>query len=86
MKTTFMLMAQYDGKAVIPLEEVRRDYFLHLDLPKFLTKVRSGAINLPVVTIKASQKSARGVHVHDLAAYIDARREEALREQRRIQA
>jgi Pyocin activator protein PrtN len=36
MKTAFMLMAQYDGKVVIPIDVVCRDYF-----PQFTpTKVR----------------------------------------------
>ena len=29
MKTSFLLMAQYDGLALIPVEWVCRDYFRH---------------------------------------------------------
>ena len=30
MNTSFLLMAQYGGKAIIPIEDVYRDYFPHL--------------------------------------------------------
>lgn len=80
MNTAFLLMAQYNGRAVIPAEEIVRDYFSHLDVPKFLRKVGAGEIKLPLVRIEASQKAARGVHVQDLAEYIDARRAEAKKE------
>ena len=84
LNTSFLLMAQYSGRAVIPLELVCRDYFSHLDVPKFLRKVASGEIALPVVRIEGSQKSARGVHLQDLADYLDARRAAALKELRQL--
>jgi hypothetical protein len=71
MKTAFLLMAQYDGLAVIPVEWVCRDYFRHLTVEKFLRKVLAGEIDLPIVRMESSQKSAKGDHVHDLAAYLD---------------
>lgn len=78
MKTIFILMAQYDGLAVIPLERVCADYFSHLTPEKMKMKVAAGEIRLPITQIEASQKAARGVHIQDLAAYIDARRAEAV--------
>ena len=39
MNTLFLLMAQYDGRAVVPVDAVCKDYFSHLTLPKFLRKV-----------------------------------------------
>lgn len=80
MNTGFLLMAQYNGQAVIPLDAVRADYFSHLDMPKFLRKLGSGEIELPVVRIEASQKAAKGVHLADLAVYLDARRAAARKE------
>jgi len=80
MNTLFLLMAQYDGRAVIPLDVIRRDYFDHLTIEKFLRKLNNGEIGLPVTRIEASQKSARGVHLQDLAVYIDTRRAAAQRE------
>lgn len=82
--TAFLLMAQYDGRAVIPAETVCRDFFSHLTLDKFLRKQAAGEIDLPLVRIEASQKSARGVHLLDVAAYVDRRREAALREHRAL--
>jgi Pyocin activator protein PrtN len=80
MKTAFLLMAQYDGLAVIPVEWVCRDYFRHLTVEKFLRKVLAGEIDLPIVRMESSQKSAKGVHVHDLAAYLDKQVEAARKE------
>ncbi|MBN9306834.1 MAG: Pyocin activator protein PrtN [Devosia sp. 67-54] len=80
MKTVFLLMAQYDGRAIIPAELVARDYFPHLDTARFVRKVNDGDITIPLVRIEASQKSAMGVHVQDLADYIDKRREAARKE------
>jgi hypothetical protein len=80
LNTAFLLMAQYNGKAIIPLDEVRRDFFSHLTLPKFLRKLSSGDIALPLMRIETSQKCAKGVHLQDLADYLDKRRQVAQRE------
>ena len=71
MKTEFLLIAQYDGLAVIPVAWVCRDYFRHLTVEKFLRKVLDGEIELPIVRMEGSQKTAKGIHVNDLAAYLD---------------
>lgn len=80
MKTVFLLMAQYDGKSVIPVEDVCRDYFRHLEPEKFLRKALAGEIALPVVRMESSKRAARGVHINDLAAWIDRQTAEARRE------
>lgn len=80
LNTAFLLMAQYNGKAIIPLDEVRRDFFSHLTLPKFLRKLSSGDIALPLMRIETSQKCAKGVHLQDLADYLDKRRQVAQNE------
>ena len=80
MNTAFLLMAQNDARAIIPIEIVCRDYFSHLTPEKFLRKIGAGEIELPLVRIENSQKSAKGVHVIDLALCIDKRRDAALRE------
>ena len=80
MRTLFLLMAQYDGLAIVPIERVRKDYFSHLTLEKFLRKIGAGQIALPIVRMERSQKSTRGVHLQDLASYLDKRTEEARRE------
>jgi Pyocin activator protein PrtN len=80
MKTAFILVAQYDGLAVVPLGIVCRDYFRHLTPDKLARKVLAGEINLPIVRMEGSQKAAKGVHINDLAAYLDRQTEAARRE------
>lgn len=72
MNTIFLLMAQYNGQVIVSLERVCADYFFHLTPEKMKLKVASGEIDLPLVKMENSQKSARGVHLNDLAAYLDA--------------
>lgn len=80
MKTVFLLIAQYEAQAVIPIESVCRDYFAPLTVPTLTRKISAGEISLPLVRMESSQKGAKGVHVEDLAAYIDARRAAAVKE------
>jgi hypothetical protein len=70
MNTVFLLMAQYNA-AVIPVELVCRDYFQHLKPEKFVQKALDGDIDLPVVCMEPSQKTAKGVPLVDFAAYLD---------------
>lgn len=85
MNTQFLLMARYDGVPIIPLEQVQRDYFPHLKLAQLQAKLLRGDIPLPVVRLDPdSQKSARGVPLTDLAAYIDTRTEAARKELRQV--
>ena len=84
MNTLFLLMAQYDGQAVVPVDRVCKDYFSHLSFDKFLRKVGAGEIEIPVTRMEASQKSARGVHLQDLADYLDKRRAAAVREMKAL--
>jgi Pyocin activator protein PrtN len=86
MNTAFLLLAQYDARAIIPLELVARDYFSHLDPKKLARKVTEGEIALPIVRIDpASQKTALGVHVQDLADWIDRQRARAQKEVAQLQ-
>lgn len=84
LATAALLLAQYGGKIIIPMEDVRRDYFPHLTLEKLLRKTGSGDIRLPVVRMEASQKCHKGVHFEDLAEYLDKRREAAQKELRQL--
>lgn len=85
MNTAFLLMAQYDAQAVIPIDKVVRDYFPHLSTDKFLRKVAVGDINIPLLRIESgSQKAAKGVHLTDLAQYLDDRRAAAVKEARQL--
>ncbi|WP_349970908.1 pyocin activator PrtN family protein [Pseudomonas caspiana] len=80
MNTAFILMAQYSGRAIIPLDEVCKDYFTHLTPEMFQRKVLAGQIKIPITRLELSQKSAKGIHITDLAAYLDLQREAAVKE------
>lgn len=80
MKTAFLLMAFYDGRPVIPVADVCADFFAPLTLDKFMRKVGSGDIALPIIRMERSQKGAKGVHLADLADFIDAQRQDAQKE------
>lgn len=80
MNTAFLLMAQYNGQAIIPLANVCADYFSHLSPEKMVRKCSSGEIKLPLVRMEHSKQAAKGVHLQDLANYLDDRREAARKE------
>lgn len=86
LNTAFLLMAQYGGKAIIPVEDVCRDYFRHLDPMKFVRKVGAGEIAIPLMRMEASQKCAKGVHLQDLADYLDELRAAAIKERDQLAA
>lgn len=79
-----MLMAMYSGRPIIPADDVAKDFF-GLTTDKFIRKVSAGVIALPLVRMEASQKCAKGVHLNDLAAYLDERRASALKECEQLQ-
>lgn len=79
-----MLMAMYSGRPIIPADDVAKDFF-GLTTDKFIRKVSAGIIALPLVRMEASQKCAKGVHLNDLAAYLDERRASALKEYEQLQ-
>jgi hypothetical protein len=84
MNTLFLLMAQYDGRAVIPLDRVCADY-MNLTVEKFKLKRLQGEIDIPVVRLGArSQKAGLGIHLKDLADYIDRQRQAAVNEQAKL--
>jgi len=80
MNTTFLLMAQYGGKAIVPIEDVCRDYFSHLNPTKLVQKISAGEIAIPLVRMEESQKCAKDIHLLDLAKYLDDRVDAARRE------
>ncbi|WP_101048884.1 pyocin activator PrtN family protein [Macromonas nakdongensis] len=84
MKTLMLLMTQYDARAVLPVETVCRDYFQHLTPDKFVRKCSAGEIRLPLIRMEGSQKCAKGIHLQDLAEYLDQRRAAALKEAAQI--
>lgn len=84
MNTIFLLMAQYEGQAVIPLSRVCADY-MNLTVEKFKQKQMAGEIDIPVIRLGAqSQKAGLGIHLNDLADYIDRQRRKAVIEQNKL--
>ncbi|RTY01672.1 Pyocin activator protein PrtN [Pseudomonas sp. C 49-2] len=84
MNTLFLLMAQYDGRAVVPIDIVCADY-MNLTVEKFKRKRLDGEIDIPIIRLGAnSQKAALGIHLKDLADYIDRQREKAAKEQNQL--
>jgi len=59
INTAFLLMAQYNGKAVIPLEDVRRDFFDYMSIEKLNRKVQTGQLPLPVMRSDTKQPHAK---------------------------
>ncbi|MCE8043595.1 pyocin activator PrtN family protein [Halomonas daqingensis] len=76
MNTYFGLLAEFNGRAEIPLEEVAPRYF---GINARTASMRAGAQALPVPVYRAgdSQKSPWLVSAVDLAKYIDEKRAEA---------
>ncbi|MCE8015945.1 pyocin activator protein PrtN [Halomonas sp. MCCC 1A17488] len=76
MNTYFGLLAEFDGRAEIPLEEVAPRYF---GINARTASMRAGAQALPVPVYRAgdSQKSPWLVSAVDLAKYLDEKRDEA---------
>lgn len=81
MNTAFLLMAKYDAKPIIPVDDVCRDFFSHLTPVQFMRKANAGELDLPITRIDAgSKKTALGVHIADLAEFIDKQRAAARKE------
>ena len=80
MKTAFALFAMYDGLPVIPVDRVVADFFAPLTVEQFLRKAGAGEIEIPVVRMYGSQKAAKGIHVNDLATFLDKQAEAARKE------
>ncbi|SFM61202.1 pyocin activator PrtN family protein [Methylobacterium pseudosasicola] len=78
--TVALLREQYGPRVIIPLDRVMEDYFPGLSQEHLLRRIGEGKLNLPVVRIDASQKSAKGVALVDLATYLDRRIEAARKE------
>ncbi|SHE99428.1 Pyocin activator protein PrtN [Modicisalibacter ilicicola DSM 19980] len=76
MNTYFGLLAEFNGRAEIPLEEIAPRYF---GISAKTAGARALAQALPVPAYRAldSQKSPWLVSAVDLARYLDERREQA---------
>ena len=82
--TIAILREQYGPRVIIPLDRVMEDYFPGLSQEHLLRRIGEGKLDLPIVRIDASQKSAKGVAFVDLATYLDRRIEAARKECRQL--
>jgi len=57
--TFFLLMAQYGGRTILPIDQVCRDFFGHLTVDKLLRKALRGDLALPIVRIEKSEGTTR---------------------------
>ena len=78
--TVAILREQYGPRVIIPLDRVIEDYFSGISQEHLLRRIGEGKLDLPVVRIDASQKSAKGVALVDLATYLIRRIEAARKE------
>ncbi|WP_131117965.1 pyocin activator PrtN family protein [Lichenihabitans psoromatis] len=79
LNTAFRLAAQENGRPIIPLDDMRRDDASHLTLDTVTRKLSSGNIPLPLFRSEESQKAPKGVHLTDIALYLDERRKAAVK-------
>jgi len=84
MNTLFMLMAAHNGQAVIPLQEIGKDYLGITDKRILNQKARTAELPLPAFRLEKSQKAPWLVHAHDLAKYIDQQNEAAKKDWQQI--
>lgn len=75
MNTTFLLMAQFN-KAVIPLDEICKEYF-GLESRTAKNYAKAGRLPVPAFRTSDSNKSTWMVNVTDLAEYLDKLRDTA---------
>lgn len=76
MNTYFGLLAEFDGRAQIPLDEVAPRYF-GLSARTASTRANAQALPVPVYRADESQKSPWLVDAVDLANHLDKKRAEA---------
>jgi Pyocin activator protein PrtN len=60
--TLFLLMAQYNGKTVVPIDEVCRDFFGHLTVDKLLRKALRAHRDKPKSSTGRSFGGFGGLH------------------------
>ncbi len=78
-QTLWMLMAQFNGRATVQLDEICVDYFA-LSPNKARVHANSCSLPVPAFRLQASQKAPWLVHLSDLAAHIDKCRAAAAKE------
>ncbi len=75
-KTLFLLMAEFEGRAAVRLEEALH-YTNFRTLAEANKAANAGELMIPAFRMAQSQKSPYIVHLQDLAEVLDAARQEA---------
>lgn len=83
MNTAIFLLAQYE-RPIIPARDVAK--LFEISEVTLLRKIGKGEIALPLIRLEDSREGAKGVHVSDLAAYLDAKRAAAVKEAKAMQS
>lgn len=78
-QTLWMLMAQFNGRATVRLDEISIDYFA-LSPAKAAVQAKSCTLPVPAFRMQSSQKAPWLVHLSDLALHIDNCRAAAAKE------
>jgi hypothetical protein len=78
MKTEFLLLAQFE-KPVVALEDICEEYFA-CKRHTAIQKAKAGTLDVNAFQLGESNKSPWMVHISDLAAMIDKRRDKAKRD------
>lgn len=76
-KTLFLLMAEFDGRTAVPLNEVLH-YTNYTTLSEANKAANAGELVIPAFRMSNSQKSPYIVHLEDLAMSIDQARQKAI--------
>lgn len=84
MTTLEVLFEQYGQRMTIPVDEARLANFPELSWNKFRRELFAGAIDLPVIIYRNSQKTGLFVDVRDPAAWSDMQRTKAERDLKRL--
>lgn len=83
---TVELLYRIFGDVLIPLDEVREQYFRNLNEQSFVAEINSGRIQLPITTLDPSRKAPKYAHIRHVASLIDIRAYKADEEMLRPQA
>ena len=81
--TTFMLMAAFDSRPTVPLEEICEPY-LGLPADRAIRLANRRALGLPTFKMRDSQKAPHMVHLEDLAKFIDQKAAKARHDHERV--
>lgn len=74
---TVELLYRTFGDLLVPLDQVRTKYFRNLTQESLLKALGPERIRLPITTMDPSNKGVKFVDIRHLAAYIDARGNQA---------